>query len=152
MDDFAQKRILKLCNGFWYLLILLGVGLIAAVFFRWKLYANNWVALVVYLSTPFFLIAVAVCILKLVAPLHCVNITLLAFSVVFSAFLIEVYLDLYGHMDLRAKEALANGIHVDPRWRKTEVLEDLRNVSVLLYHIVCPAKQRRVVFARPVDE
>src|SRR6266849_3968600 len=26
------------------------------------------------------------------------------------------------------------------------------NVSVLLYHIVCPAKYRRVVFTPPVDE
>ena len=139
MADFAQKRILKLCNGFWYLLILLGVGLIAAVFFRWKLYANNWVALVVYLSTPFFLIAMAVCIVKLVAPLHRVNITLLAFSVVFSAFLIEVYLDLYGHIDLRAKEASANGIHVDPRWQKTEVLEDLRKEGRQAYPTIHPS-------------
>jgi putative transposase len=26
------------------------------------------------------------------------------------------------------------------------------NVSILLYHIVCPAKYRRVVFTPPVDE
>ncbi|HEV2880016.1 MAG TPA: transposase, partial [Pyrinomonadaceae bacterium] len=26
------------------------------------------------------------------------------------------------------------------------------NVSLLLYHIVCPAKYRRVVFSREVDE
>ena len=34
----------------------------------------------------------------------------------------------------------------------SEYIHKKHNVSVLLYHLVCPAKYRRVVFTDPVDE
>jgi putative transposase len=37
-------------------------------------------------------------------------------------------------------------------WRVSEYIHKQHNVSVLLYHIVCPAKYRRAVFSQLVDE
>ena len=34
----------------------------------------------------------------------------------------------------------------------SQVIRKSHNVSVLLYHIVCPAKYRRVVFTNEVDQ
>ena len=36
--------------------------------------------------------------------------------------------------------------------RESRYIHKSHNVSVLLYHIVCPAKYRRVVFSKEVDE
>ena len=35
---------------------------------------------------------------------------------------------------------------------ESEYIHKSHNVSVLLYHFVCPAKYRRVVFSKAVDE
>ncbi len=34
----------------------------------------------------------------------------------------------------------------------SELIRKSHNVSLLLYHIVCPAKYRRIVFSAPVEE
>jgi len=126
LSEPTRIRLLKLCNGFWYFVIIMAMVLLAIVWIRLELYAHSWVALGVYLGAPILLFVVAVGMLKLVAPVQRLNLSLLAASVVFLAFLIEIYLGFYGHVDLRSIKGLVSGVQVDPRSRK-EVIEDLRN-------------------------
>lgn len=137
MNERIFMRIVNLCNWFWYFMLTLAVVLLATVLIRLELYAHSRVALVVYLGAPVLLFAVAVGMLKLVSPLQRLNVSLLAASVVFSAFLIEIYLGFYGHVDLRSIKALASGVQVDSKTRK-EVIEKLRNEGRQAYLTIHP--------------
>ena len=137
MSERIFMRIAKLCNLFWYYMFFLGVVLLAIVLMRLELYAHSWIALVVYLGVPILIFAVAVGMLKMVTPLQRLNFSLLAATVVFSAYLIEIYLQFYGHVDLRSVKALASGTQVDSRLRK-EVIEDLRNEGRRAYLTIHP--------------
>ena len=132
-------RILKLCNGFWYLLILGAAGQIAIVLVRWELYAHNWVALVVYLGAPVLLILTSAGILKLVASPQRLNLSLLAFSVVVSVLLIEIYLAFFSHVvNIRTIKMLASGVQIDHRSRK-QMIETLRSEGRKAYLTIVPS-------------
>ena len=118
-------------------MIILSVAQFAIVLIRLELYAHSWVALEVYLGAPVLIFLVAVGMLKLVEPLQRLNLSLLAASVVFSTFLVEIYLGFYGHVDLRSKKGLASGVQVDSRSRK-EVIEQLRNEGRRAYLTINP--------------
>ena len=70
-------RMLKFGNGFWYFMMIVSVVLFAIVLSRLELYVHNWVALGVYLSVPVVFFVVAVGMLKLVAPIQRLNLSLL---------------------------------------------------------------------------
>jgi len=146
LSELTQMRILKLCNGIWYLLIIGAAAQMVIVLIRWELYAHNWVALVVYLGAPVLIILTSVGILSLVASPQRLNLALLAFSVLVSVFLSETFLAFYGHVDIRAIKALANGVQVDHRSRK-EVIETLRsegrNAYLTIHPILLLRRQKR---------
>jgi len=118
LSQLTQMRMLKLCNGFWYLLILGAAVLFTIVLVRWELYSHNWVSLVVYLGAPVLLILTSMGILKLVGEHQRMNLSLLAFSIVVSLLLIETYLAFFGHVDIRLMQALAIDVQFDHRSRK----------------------------------
>jgi len=118
-------------------MIILSVVLLATVLIRLEHHAQDWVALGIYLVIPVLLFVTAVGILRLAAPLQRLNLSLLGASIVFSVFLIEIYLELYGQVDLRAIKAFASGVPFDQRSRK-EVIETLRNEGRRAYLTIHP--------------
>ena len=139
MSELAQRRMLKLCNYFWYLLILAAAIQMAYILVHWEHYVHSRVALVVYLGAPILLIAMSVYILKLVSQSWRLKLSLLVGSVIFSTLLIESYLAFYGNvaLNLRVIKARASGVRYDQSSKK-QVIKKLRSKGLRAYSTIHP--------------
>ncbi len=109
----------------------------AYVLFRWEKYEHGYTFLGIYLGAPVLLIAVSVCMLKLVLPGWRLKLSLLAGSIIFATLLIESYLAFYGNIDLRVIKARASGIQFDQRSKK-QMINDLRAEGRRAYPTIHP--------------